>query len=205
MAIQTMRVRFAGISPLLHNNAQGANPRAKKTIAFKDATTKNKSKPTDDNFQALAEAEVNMRLYWDEKIGVYVPSRWVHESIARKACEVLGKKVGSKEKVRSAIFMVDDKLQLDYDGKNKVKKESDIYMNDAFVRVIIVKGSATGSRKPQHYPCFHEWSFVASIEFDTEFFTEQSIMDILNYTSKYTGFGDFRPTYGRAIAEVVND
>ena len=54
-------------------------------------------------------------------------------------------------------------------------------------------------------PIFHKWSFSTRVEFDDKLVDESSLVDIIKHASLYGGFGDFRPTFGRAQAEVVGE
>jgi hypothetical protein len=54
----------------------------------------------------------------------------------------------------------------------------------------------------KHVPIFNDWSFSADFEFDDKLIDPESLESIIKHAAKYGGFGDFRPTYGRSIAEV---
>ena len=53
-------------------------------------------------------------------------------------------------------------------------------------------------------PIFHNWSFSTEIEYDDKIIDPHSIQSVIERASKYGGFGDFRPTFGRAVAEVTH-
>jgi len=50
----------------------------------------------------------------------------------------------------------------------------------------------------------NEWSFSTVIEFDDTVVDLVGLTSILKRSAMYVGFGDFRPTFGRAKAEVSN-
>lgn len=52
------------------------------------------------------------------------------------------------------------------------------------------------------FPIFHEWSFQTELEYDDKIIDPDSMERIISHAAKYNGFGDFRPTFGRATVEV---
>ena len=51
-------------------------------------------------------------------------------------------------------------------------------------------------------PTTHEWRFATTVEFDDKIIDPDSLTRIVEHAAKYGGFGDFRPTFGRATAQV---
>jgi hypothetical protein len=43
------------------------------------------------------------------------------------------------------------------------------------------------------------------LEFDDAIVDLRTLATIVKHTAKYGGFGDFRPTFGRAVAEVSGE
>jgi hypothetical protein len=54
------------------------------------------------------------------------------------------------------------------------------------------------------FPIFHAWSFSTGVEFDDKIIDPDSLTRIVEHTARYVGFGDFRPKFGRATAEVAH-
>jgi hypothetical protein len=54
------------------------------------------------------------------------------------------------------------------------------------------------------FPIFHDWSFKTHLEFDDKIVDPDSIAQTIKHASKYGGYGDFRPTFGRAEAKVTH-
>jgi hypothetical protein len=54
-------------------------------------------------------------------------------------------------------------------------------------------------------PIFHNWSFETMLEFDDKTIDPSSLTHVVKHAARYGGFGDFRPTFGRATAEVSTD
>lgn len=194
--MKSIHVKFNGISPLLQNNSQTVDV-FNKYAKLKKPLTSKRSK-TDEDIQALRDIEVESKLYLDDEIGVYVPSRWVMAAIAKNSHAIA--KI-AKAKVRGAVFAVGDKCKLTYDGMELVKEKIDIVKNDKFITTLILPQQQV--RLAKSFPIFHKWSFEAQLEYDDTILDEAELISILTYSAKYGGFGDFRPTYGRCLLEVL--
>lgn len=195
--MQNIHVKFNGVTPLLQNNAQTVDP-FNKYAKLKKPLTAKRSK-TDDDIQKIRDLEVESKVYFNDELGIYVPGSWLSASIAANAYSIA--KV-SKAKTRGAIFVVEDKTKLDYDGSELVHTIKDIVNNDRFIKVMILPQN--GVRLAKSAPIFHRWSFSFNIEFDDAVLDEAQLVSILEYSAKYNGFGDFRPTFGRASLEVLS-
>lgn len=201
MAIKTLTATFNGFSPLLQNNPQGINPFNPLQKEAASANKKYKADKTEENFIAEAQVGIRLRTFWDDELGVYVPTRWVSASIAKHAYSKY--RTLSKDKVRAAVFTTADKVKLIYDGHKKVKTLDDVAKNNKFHTMIFQKIGM--SKVPKSMPIFHKWSFEVELEFDDSIIDVEQLTSILEYGAKYNGYGDFRPTYGRAICEVTCD
>mgnify|MGYP001768766530 CR=1 FL=1 len=195
MAMQTLTATFTGVTPLLQANPQGVSRACPYSVRMKQINAK-KTKRTDSDFAELADLEVLSRVFWDDKIGVYVPTRWVAEAIATKAFAVA--KI-SKAATRGALFMVAAKVPLNYKNKGRVKAIADVTKDGFFRHAMILKQGQV--RIEKNSPIFHDWSFACAMEFDDKVFDRADLQRIIAETSHYVGFGDFRPTFGRASVE----
>lgn len=198
MAIQQASIKITGIAPLLQNNPQTVDPFNRYTKAKKAITNKRSSK-TDDDLIELGNIETESKIYFDDAIGVYVPVTWLTESIIVSGFSVA--KI-SRAKMRGGLFSTDSKVALDYKGKDKVKTITDVVMNPMFRHRMLLKQGMV--RVPKDAPIFHGWSFQTVLEFDDSVVDFGTLKRIIERSAKYGGFGDFRPTFGRAIAEVEN-
>jgi hypothetical protein len=197
MAIQQATITLTGTNYLLLNNPQTADPFNNFAKKMK-GITKKKIK-TDDDLIELGNIEVESKLYYDDELKVYVPSRWLTEQIITKAHSILKK---SREEMRGGVFAVEDKCKLSYDGMDKVQTIADVVMNPKFVhRKILPQGKV---RVCKNFPIFKDWSFTVRLEFDDTVIDFSSLKRLIERTAKYNGFGDFRPTFGTATAEVKN-
>lgn len=194
--MKSIQVKFNGISPLLQNNSQTVDVFNKYAKLKKPLTAKRTK--TDEDVQALRDIEVESKLYFNDELKMYVPSRWVMAAIAKNSHAVA--KI-AKAKIRGAVFAVNDKCKLTYDGMELVNSKIDIVKNDRFITTLILPQQQV--RLAKSFPIFHEWSFESELEFDDNILDEAELISILEYSAKYGGFGDFRPSYGRCLLEVL--
>lgn len=198
MAIQQAHIKITGINYLLQNNPQTVDPFNRFSKAMK-AITKKKTGKTEDDLIELGNIETESKIYFDDELKVYVPTRWLTEAICTGSFAVI--KVG-KDKMRGGIFAMTDKAKLNHKGMEKVKTISDVVMNPTFRhRALLPQGQV---RIPKDFPIFKDWSFETGIEFDDTVVDFAGLKQVVERTAKYVGFGDFRPTFGRATAEVKN-
>lgn len=199
MTIRFMKAHFKGKNPLLQNNPQTVDRFNPYTKAMKRINDK-KTRRTDDDFLELKNIEVRAKIYWDDAIGIYVPATWVTAAIAGASFKTA--KI-SKADIRSAVFAADDKLPLTYRDQDKVKTPDDIVGNEAFRLDMTLKQGMV--RVVKSVPIFHNWSFECALEYDDEVVDADSMQTILTRCARYGGFGDFRPTFGRADVEFTHE
>lgn len=189
-------ITINGITPLLMNNPQTVDPFNKFSKEKKKYTAR-KSK-TEDDLMALRKLDIESKTYFDDTVGVYVPTRWMTEQIVTSAFGVI--KVG-KDKMRGGIFSTEDKAKLTYRGMKKVKAIGDIVMDEEFHHRMILPQQNV--RIAKDAPIFRDWSFSTVIEFDPTIVDLAGLTAIVKRGAMYVGFGDFRPTFGRAKAEIT--
>jgi len=197
MAIQQARITITGIGPLLQNNPQTVDPFNRYTKMKKPLTSK-KAK-TEEDLIELGNLDTESKLFFDPTIGVYVPTRWLTEQIVTSAYGII--KLG-KDKMRGGVFSTEEKAKLTYDGMNKVKTIQDIVFDQQFRHRMILPQQ--NIRIAKDFPIFKNWSFSTVLEFDDTVVDLPGLTNILKRSAMYVGFGDFRPTFGRAKAEVSN-
>ena len=198
MSIQQARITVNGIAPLLQNNPQTVDPFNTYSIAKKSITNKRTGK-TEDDLIELGNIETESKIYFDDLIGVFVPAVWLTEAIITTGYGV--SKIG-RNKMRGGLFYTESKVALEYRDKSKVKSIEDIVKNPSFRHRMLLPQNKVRIAKDS--PIFHDWSFSTVLEFDDTVIDFRSLTKIVSHAAKYGGFGDFRPTFGRAIAEVEN-
>jgi hypothetical protein len=195
--MESLNFEIIGVEPLLMNNPQAADPFNGYSKVMKEIT--GKKKKTEDDLLELRKYEAQSKVYLDKEIGIYVPSTWVMASLAGAS---YNKAKISKAMVRSSVFPTESKLKLNYDGQELVKGVEDISGNPKFVTILLLKQGQ--NKLPKAAPIFHNWSFQCELEFDSTIINRRDLVGILQYASNYGGFGDFRPTYGRAQFKLID-
>lgn len=197
MSIRQLAVSITGINPLLQNNPQTVdrfNPFTKEMARI----NAKKTRRTDEDYRDLQNLEVRAKVFWDKDLGIYVPSSWIMAAIAGASFK---KAKISKADIRGSVFATEDRIILNYRDKHLVKTVDDIVGNNDFRIAMTLKQGQV--RIVKAAPIFHAWSFKTGIEFDDNLIDEDSLIDIIKHAALYGGFGDFRPTFGRAQAEVT--
>lgn len=196
MSIRAANVKVIGINPLLLNNPQTVDRFNPYTRAMAQINAK-KTRRTDDDYRELKDIEIRAKIYWDDSLGIYVPSTWLSSAIASASFKTI--KI-SKADVRGSVFTTADKLKLTYRNQDKVKAPDDIVKNGEFRKDLTLKQGQV--RVVKAVPIFHDWSFETEIEYDDKVIDPSSLEQVIKHAASYGGFGDFRPTYGRAKAVV---
>ncbi len=199
MGIKKMSVKIKGIAPLLQNNPQTVDPFNKYAKRMAEINKQKTYKKTEEGILEMREIEMRSKIYFDAELGIYIPARWINEALAKDSNAIIK---SSKEKIRGSVFLIDEKIKLHYDGENLVKTEDDIVKNPKFQRLLILK-QGQQTRLAKAAPIFHNWSFELDFEYDDKIHDFKQLQLLILHVSKYSGFGDFRPTYGRALAEVT--
>lgn len=196
MSIRQINISVSGVNPLLQNNPQTVDRFNPYTRTMAKINAK-KTRRTDEDYRDLQNLEVRAKIFWDDDIGIYVPSSWLMAAIASTSFK---KAKVSKADVRGSVFATEDRIPLKYRDQAKVKTPDDIVGNPDFrINLTLKQGQV---RVVKAAPIFHQWSFKTALEFDDNLIDAESLQDIIKHAAMYGGFGDFRPTFGRATAEV---
>jgi hypothetical protein len=197
MSIESINVKISGIQPLLMSNPQTVdrfNPFAKE-IAKINAK---KTRRTDEDYRHLADLEVRSKVHWSDDHGVFVPSTWLLAALCKNGFNL--KKL-AKDKIRGSVFTTAPKIKLNYEGQDVVQTLDDVVGNPRFRYQMNVKQGQVRIMKSM--PIFKDWSFETELEFENTQIDPSDLKALLEYSAKYGGFGDFRPTFGRSVAEVT--
>lgn len=200
MAIQSITAHIKGIDSLLQSNPQVVDPFNPFSVQLSEAVKIQKKSPTPENIQRVRELEIASKIFFDEELGIYVPGTWVTEAIVTNAFAIA--KI-AKKKARSAVFTTNSRLQLKYAGSEAVKTPQDIIGNTRFHHIRVLPQGQV--RVCKAIPIFCNWSFDCELEFDDAVISAREIRNVLTYAGKYGGFGDFRPTHGRATVEFSDE
>lgn len=194
--IKSIKFRYDGLSQIIQNNPQTVDPLNYYT---KELSKINKKRnKTEEDHHNRYDLEVAAKIYWQN--GIVIPTAWVTASLCKssfKVCKI------SKNDIRSAFFPVSDWSALKYSGYEKIKDKKDIILNQEYRWLFPTKQGQVKVMKA--FPMFDNWSFDVEAEYDDSILPTEELKRILEYAAKYNGFGDFRPTFGRAVFSVLED
>lgn len=181
---------LTGTEPLLMHNARLADPLDPATKALRAVSSKRVK--TDDDREEMARLEFIGGLYLDPDVGPYVPG----ENIER--CLVDGGKITkSGRKVTQGVFVKTNINPIAYPGP---RDPEGLWADVNFRLVKSVK--VTTSRVMRTRPMFRQWKLDAEGVLDTAVLSLEDLRSIAETAGSRIGLGDYRPRYGRFVAEV---
>lgn len=190
--MKSLKVKWTGIRPLVMHNGLMADPTNPFTKAIKEITKKGSKKLTEADFEARDKLEWEAGLYWDDGVGVYMPS----DNIER--CIQLGAQKSRLGKdVQASVFVSDDIVKLDYEGPRDKEK---MYKDKAFtlrkgVKVQLARIIRIRPMIPTG------WSITFTAEYDEHIVSEGNLRKAMEDAGSLIGLGDWRPKFGRFLVE----
>jgi hypothetical protein len=191
----SLTLRLKGLSPMLMHSDRYANPLDPDTKEHKRLTSKRKK--TDEDHAAIAYSEWKGGLYFDERLGPYLPS------INVRSCLVEGAKLNKLgAAMQRGTIILEDKLALKYSGPRTI---DGLWGNARFrdCRSVVV----SRQRLMRYRPCFPEWEAELEITFDPQIIEADQILQSAENAGKFIGLGDFRPnkggSFGRFEVETI--
>ena len=100
------------------------------------------------------------------------------------------------------MFPTKPKIKLSYDGMEKVSTPVDIVKNSDFHNVVSLKQGQV--RVVKAAPIFNNWSAEIELDYDDSVINLSELKTLLEHSACYGGFGDFRPTHGRATVDFLD-
>ena len=192
MSILNLQLDIVGTEPLLMHNAQ-LSDRFHPIVQEMKKISSKKTNKTDDDEWELRRLEYLGGLYFDEKIGPYIPGQNI-ERCLRDAAVVT--KQGKN--VQRAVVVLDSKLRLEYDGP---RTPAELWEDKNFVNSASIKVGM--SRITRVRPQFRDWAASCELSLDTEIMDEETLRGIVNRAGKSVGLGDWRPRFGKFEAVLT--
>lgn len=183
-------VTFQGTAPLLMHNSRLANPLDPAAKALKKVTGKRNK--TDEDHAEMARLEFLGGLYIDPDIGPFIPG----ENIWRCLWDA-AKKYKMGVKVKEGVFVTTDINPLSYTGPREATK---LWADENFRHMASVKVGT--SRTMRCRPHFQEWRVAADGVLDPSLLEPSDLESIAETAGSLIGLGDWRPRFGRFVAEV---
>ena len=189
--MKNIHIELKGVTPLIMHSCQSVNPLNPITKQMKTLTGKRKK--TEGDLTALSDLEWEAGLYWDDKIGLYIPAENMEATVRE------GAKARKKGKDIVRAFNCNEMLiPLDI-GEDLTKEQlrSDYRFRD--VRAMKVMRARVMRTRPR----FNMWRCEFSVRYDESALDLQTITDALDYAGRYVGLCDSRPKYGKFVAIVT--
>jgi hypothetical protein len=138
-------------------------------------------------------------VYFDEKIGVYLPASNVEAALieAAKQFKISGRATATKF-FKSGVFIMDDTLPLLVNG-NRI---TDI--NNIEVDKRTVKNPSTKGRNVRYRAIFRQWQTKFRIMISSDDYIKEDLLkQTFEYAGLYVGLCDYRPRFGRFVLKSL--
>lgn len=191
-SMKTLNTKWTGIRPLVMHNGLMADPTNPYTRRIKEIVAKGSKKMTESDYEERDRLEWEAGLYWDDELGLVIPS----DNIER--CIQLGaQKSRIGKDVAAAVFCSEPIVGLQYEGPTTKEK---LYADPRFT---LRKGVAVQkSRLIRIRPMIPTgWSLSFSLEYDETILNEKALQKAMVDAGALIGLGDWRPKFGRFIVE----
>lgn len=188
--MQTLKIKIIGTRPLLVHSDRFSNPLDPMAKEHKALTSKRKK--TDEDYELIARSEWAGGLYYDDKLGPYIPGVNIESAI------IAGGKLSKLgTQLKRSIEVLDERCPLIYEGPRDMKGLWDARFYDA--RSVKVQAA----RLMRYRPLFRDWSLECTIMFDEETIDRNQVIKCVTDAGLYCGIGDYRPKFGRFDMEVI--
>jgi hypothetical protein len=194
----TTKIRLTGTKPLLMARGEAANPFDKQAELIRSISQKRKK--TQEDHEALAQLQFNSSMYYDSKIGPYLPvdNLWkCCQQGAAKFKESAG--VKSQVMIRGLIGKHEDEgaAALIYNGPRDL---AGLYAS-GFAYLKMGKLPGSGKSVLTSRARFNEWAVEFVVEYDN--IETSRIMDYWHIAGRAVGIGAWRLRHGMFTAEVI--
>lgn len=184
--METIKLTITGLSPLLMHSDRGADPLDPDVQEHKKLTGIRKK--TDEIHRAIAKSEWKIGMYYDAKLGPYMPTTNLRSAIVEG-----GKinKLGTAAK-RGTLILT-DRAPLLYEGPRDIEKMWDVQSSFVDRRSVVV---GTSGRLMRYRPRFNDWSVSFDLVFNPEVLTRDQLLLCAENAGHMVGLGDYRLSCG---------
>lgn len=176
-------LEIVGETPLIIHNGRTASPLDEYSKKMKLITSKRKK--TDEDIEKLLDLQWHASLYWNDKIGLYMPVENLMACL-HKACKK--HKLGNN--VSGFIFAEKLGFPILVEGHDNLEKLESI-KEYRFTKAVTIQRSKTLSCRPM----FHEWAINFDFYIDETILSEDDVSMILNTMSSRVGLGVWTPSH----------
>ena len=182
---------LTGTRPLLMHNARLVD--RFDPIVREIAAITGKRKKTDEDHELVAHLEWKGGLYFDETVGPYIPEDNIFKCLVEGA-----RKSKDGKRIEQGLMLETEVNPIAYKGP----RDLDGLWNDA--NFVHRKAAKVGMSKVMRArPMFREWRTEVEGAFDESVLDLADLTRIAEVSGLLIGIGDWRPRYGRFIAEVT--
>lgn len=185
------RLTLTGTAALLMHNGQLADPLNPATKELKKVTSKRTK--TDEDHEEVSRIEHMGSLYFDPDAGPYLPADNLWRSLYDAA-----KKTKQGVAFKEGVILTTLVNPLGYRGPRDV---AGLWADKNFVHRCTVRNQM--NRVSRTRPIFPQWSVEADGTLDEAAMNYADLQAIAQRAGALVGMGDWRPKYGRYLAEVT--
>lgn len=197
-ALEAVRVRLKGVTPLLQHSARLSDPLNVFAKAIREISGKRKK--TEADLMQIAKLEWRGSLYVDDQLNVILPAESIKAALIGGAKR---EKSGPQARGGTFVFispvLVHDASEVSID---------ELWGNGDTKNVHRVSAKVNSSRVMRTRPQFHDWSVEVDIHYDTSQAQSSDILRWLETAGRIIGIGDWRPessgNFGRFTVERVD-
>lgn len=181
--MQELKFHILSVAPMIHHNAQLADPLNEWARKLKKITSKKKK--TDEDHEEMARIAWFGGLYMGEK-GPIVPAANLERMLRDAATK---SKMGKQ--VQAGLLVLED-VPVIYNGPKDPEK---MWASGKFsMRASCKVGQ---QRVLRTRPCWDEWELKFSVQFDESLLDAEQVTGFVELAGRIVGLGDWRPKYGR--------
>jgi hypothetical protein len=197
--LSEIKIRWTGTRPLVVYRGEAANPFDPQGRLIK--TISQKRKKADEDFERLAELQFRSSLYYNDKIGPYLPTDNIWKALQLGAAKYKeGPLVKSQVVIKGFVGKELDPgaCKLLYDGPRDL---DGLYKDRRFTFLKMGKPPGQKVSILVSRARFLVWA----VEFQAEYFeiTKERFMDYNGVAGRLIGVGTWRPQHGLFTAEIV--
>ncbi|HZC05355.1 MAG TPA: hypothetical protein VE338_06915 [Ktedonobacterales bacterium] len=192
MAVEEIQLRFTGKLPLIMHSNRSVNTRDPLVREMKVLTGKRVK--SDEDLDQIEFLEWQLGLYHDQNIGPYLPANLILACLRDAA-----RKNKQGKLVIEGVWIDALKVPLDYDGPRDI---TGLYGDEQFVDIRPARVQSSTVNRTR--PIFTRWSVQFTVAYDAEILNRDDLVRIAETAGQRIGMGDYRPTYGRFVVEVLN-
>lgn len=182
--MEQVKITITGTSPLLMHSDRLSNPLDPLTKEIKTYTGKRKK--TDEDHLEIARLEWRGGMYYDPKIGPYIPARNI-----KAALIVAAKKSKDGPKMKTGATILESMCPLKYRGPRDIEK---LWEDGNFADIRSV--AVMSARTMRCRPVFTEWETTFTAVYDAAVVDKVDIVRFAETAGQLVGIGDYRPANG---------